>query len=250
MQFTFIRMIMKNINDNQKIVSLPTAEEREKIRQEKELALAKMNFKDGGNKPAPIFNLPPLTKYLLGLIVGIYFLTDVVLSADSVEWIFSHFGFIPEQIRNNPVDAFSLASPITHMFLHGSWMHVIMNAFMLAAFGSGVERWLGFKRTLVVFVISGLCGAALHYVLNTGSPYPMIGASGGISGLFAAAIVMMNKSGQEMGGKVGILPFALLWIGLSIGFGMLGGPDGSLIAWAAHVGGFLGGFIALKLMRV
>lgn len=78
----------------------------------------------------------------------------------------------------------------------------------------------------------------------------MIGASGGISGLFAAAIVMMNKSGQEMGGKVGILPFALLWIGLSIGFGMLGGPDGSLIAWAAHVGGFLGGFIALKLMRV
>lgn len=232
---------MQNKNDNQKIIPMPSAKEREKMR-----------LKKSQNQEAhvPVFNIPPFTKYLLGLILGIYFVMGVILPDDIVEWMLSHFGFIPEQFHANSLNVFLLVSPLTYMLLHGSWMHVIMNAFMLAAFGSGVERWLGFKRTLAVFLISGLCGAALHYILNTGSPYPMIGASGGISGLFAAAIVMMNKSGQEMGGRVGILPFALLWIGLSIGFGMIGGPDGSLIAWAAHVGGFLGGFLALKLMRV
>ena len=135
------------------------------------------------------------------------------------------------------------------MFLHGSWHHIAMNGFMLLAFGSGIERWLGSKRMLILFFGSGLFGVLAHYILNTSSEFPMIGASGGLSGFFAAAIVMLNRGQQEMGGRLGILPFALIWIGLSIGFGMMGGPGGSMIAWAAHVGGFLGGFAVIKLMR-
>src|SRR5690606_4715677 len=118
------------------------------------------------------------------------------------------------------------------------------------AFGSGLEKWLGSRRMLILFFASGLFGVAAHFILNIGSEYPLIGASGGLSGFFAAAIVMLNRGQREMGGRVGILPFALIWIGLSSGLGMLGGPDGSMIAWAAHVGGFLGGFVILKAMRV
>ncbi len=198
----------------------------------------------------PMINMPPFTKYLLGVLVGIYFVTGVLLPSDTAEIVYEKLGFTPELFSTMSLDVFTVFSPITHMFLHGSWAHILMNAFMLAAFGSGVERWLGAKKTLAVFIISGLAGVLFHFVLNTNSPFPMIGASGGISGLFAAAIVMMNKGQQEMGGRFGILPFALLWIGLSIGFGMLGAPDGSQIAWAAHVGGFLGGFLALKIMKV
>lgn len=226
-------------NEN-KIIQMPSKAEREKLRKEK-----------GSNAISePMINMPPFTKYLLGILIGLYFLTGVLLPTSMSDWVYFNFGFIPEKIKDGPADVFAILSPITHMLLHGSWIHVIMNAFMLAAFGSGVERWLGAKQTLKVFVFSGLAGVLFHFILNTGSPYPMIGASGGISGLFAAAIVMMNHGGQEMGGRFGILPFALLWIGLSIGFGMIGGPDGSMIAWAAHVGGFLGGFAVLKLMKI
>ncbi len=236
-------------NDNKrpddKIVVLPSLAERDKMRREKEKLERKL-----ASAAEPMINMPPVTKYLLGIMLGMYFLTGVILSPEQSDWVIGEFGFIPERFNNGEFDPFMIVSPLTHMLLHGGWMHVTLNLFMLAAFGSGVERWLGPKRTLILFIASGLFGAAAHYLLNTTSAYPMIGASGGLSGLFAGAIVMLNRGQREMGGKFGILPFALLWIGLSIGFGMLGGPDGSMIAWAAHVGGFLGGFLILKLMWV
>lgn len=230
--------------DHDNIVAMPTLAERDRMRREKE----KLERKLAG--PAePMINMPPMTKYMIGGILVVHIILTVVLQPDQRDVVIDHFGFIPERMQNGPYDIYTIASPLTHMVLHGSWMHVAMNLLMLAAFGSGVERWLGSKRMLVLFVLSGLFGAAAHFLLNTGSSYPMIGASGGLSGLFAAALIMIARGQREMGGRFGILPFALVWIGLSIGFGMLGGPDGSLIAWAAHVGGFLGGFIVLKAMR-
>lgn len=231
--------------DDENIISLPTLAERDRLRREKETRERKM-----ANKAEPMINMPPVTKYLLGLIIGIHLILVFAISGEQHDWVISHFGFIPERIHSGDINIYTLSSILTHMFLHGSWMHVVMNIFMLAAFGSGIERWLGSKRMVILFLVSGLFGAAAHYILNTTSLYPMIGASGGLSGLFAAAIVMLNRGQREMGGKVGILPFALLWIGISVGFGMLGGPDGSMIAWAAHVGGFLGGFVVLKAMKV
>jgi membrane associated rhomboid family serine protease len=145
-----------------------------------------------------VFNIPPFTKYLLGLILGMYFITGVILEPRAADFVYDHFGLVPEKFWTDAFDVYTIISPFTHILLHGSWMHVIMNVFMLAAFGSGVERWLGFKHTMILFIASAFFGAALHFVLNTFSPFPMIGASGGISGLFAAAIVMMNKGGQEL----------------------------------------------------
>ena len=227
------------------IVVIPTLAERDRMRREKEKLEKKLT-----NAAEPMINMPPVTKYMIGLILGVHILLAVVLSPEQTDAVITHLGFIPQHFQSGSVDLYTMVSPFTHMFLHGGWMHVAMNLLMLAAFGSGVERWIGSKRMIVLFVLSGLFGAATHYVLNTGSSFPMIGASGGLSGLFAAALIMISRGQREMGGRFGILPFALIWIGLSIGFGMLGGPDGSMIAWAAHVGGFLGGFIVLKAMRV
>lgn len=235
-----------NHNDRRdNIVAMPTLAERDRLRREKEKLEKKLT-----GAAEPMINMPPVTKYLIGLILGIHIILSVVVSPETADSIISQFGFVPERFQAGNVNLYTLLSPLTHMFLHGGWMHVAMNTLMLAAFGSGIERWIGSKRMLVLFLISGLFGAAAHFVLNTGSAYPMIGASGGLSGLFAGALIMLSRGQREMGGRFGILPFALIWIGLSIGFGMLGGPDGSLIAWAAHVGGFLGGFVVLKAMRV
>lgn len=227
------------------IVVMPTLAERDRIRKEKE-RLERVRTAAA----EPMINMPPVTKYLIGAMLLCFIATGVALPPEQADSLIANFGFVPEKFSSGTLDLPAVFSPLTHMFLHGGWMHIIMNVFMLAAFGSGVERWLGSKRMLILFFASGLFGVAAHYILNTASVYPMIGASGGISGLFAAAIVMLNRGQREMGGRIGILPFALLWIGLSIGFGMLGGPDGSAIAWAAHVGGFLGGFAVLKAMRV
>ena len=230
------------IHDN--IVAMPTLAERDRMRREKEKLEQKM-----ADAAEPMINMPPVTKCLIALILVTHILVHYALSPEQQDWVMMNLGFVPANLNATPFAPTVLASFVTHIFLHGGWMHVTMNLFMLAAFGSGVEKWLGAKRLVILFGASALFGVAAHYMLNSQSDFPMIGASGGLSGLFAAAIVMLGRGQREMGGKVGILPFALIWIGLSIAFGMMGGPDGSMIAWAAHVGGFLGGFLVLKLMK-
>jgi membrane associated rhomboid family serine protease len=227
------------------VVRIPSLAERDRLRKEQ----AKMII-DRDLSLKPIINLPLATKWFLGLLIVIHVVLYLMLDPLMRDQIIMVTGFIPLNFMETPFAPAVLVTLITHMFIHGSWIHLAMNGFMLAAFGSGIERWLGAKRMIMLFITCGLFGAAFHYLLNTASPYPMIGASGGLSGLFAAAIVMMNRGQQEIGGRFGILPFALLWIGISIGFGMLGAPGGGAVAWAAHVGGFLGGFVVLKLMRV
>jgi membrane associated rhomboid family serine protease len=127
-----------------------------------------------------------------------------------------------------------------------------MNTVMLIAFGSGVEKWIGPKKFLTVFIGSALLGCALHFAVNFYSPYPVIGASGGISGLFAVALLMLNRvNGTTFGNKkYGMLPVIALWVAISLLFGLLGSPDGAAISWESHIGGFLGGFLIAKIMKL
>jgi membrane associated rhomboid family serine protease len=198
-----------------------------------------------------MFNLPPTTKYFLGAMLAIHLALTFVLPEGVREWVIYHLGFVPSRFTDtNMVEALQIVTPITHMFIHGSWLHIAMNGFMLLAFGAGLEKMIGAKKMLQIFFISGLFGVALHFVLNLYSFDPVIGASGGLSGMFAAVLVLLNRQNAGMTGKYGIWPFIILWIGISILFGMMGSPDGSAIAWAAHIGGFLGGFVALRFLKI
>lgn len=196
----------------------------------------------------PLLNLPPCTQYILGIIVLIHLVVTFALDDDLRHWVLIHLGFIPGRFTGEALfEPLALITPLTHMLLHGSWLHIAMNSVMLLAFGSGVERWLGPRKMLILFLLSGLFGLCAHFALNHGSIYPVIGASGGISGLFAAALIMINRM---QGGMNKIWPFVLLWIGISVVFGFVGSSDGGEIAWAAHVGGFLGGLAVMRFMRV
>ena len=208
------------------------------------------------NKPMkepsePLLNMPPYTKYMLGALIAIHLVIIFVLNEEQAHWIFIHLGFIPGRFTGSALfEPLALITPFTHMLLHGSWLHIAMNTVMLLAFGSGIERWIGGQKMIALFVACGLVGVATHFALNYSSYQPVIGASGGLSGLFAAALVMLNRRHSNMTGKYGMWPFIALWIGISVIFGFMGSPDGGEIAWAAHVGGFLGGFIVIKLMRL
>lgn len=199
----------------------------------------------------PIINLPPYTKWLLGSLIAIHLIVHLALPAAAYNWVFTHFGFIPARWSGElPFEVFTLLSPITYMLLHASWLHLSMNVLMLTAFGSGIERWMGGKRMVIFSILCGMIAVITHFALNMDSMQPVVGASGALSGLFAAALIMIQRGDRELGGRFGLLPFIVIWVGISIAFGMTGAPDGSAIAWAAHVGGFLGGFAVLKLMRV
>ena len=83
------------------------------------------------------------------------------------------------------------------------------------------------------------------------SDAPIIGASGGISGIFAAVILLMKRNRMGFEGRFGLWPFIILWIVIAGVFGALGSPDGGNVAWAAHIGGFFAGFLLLDpLMKL
>ncbi|MEM6812026.1 MAG: rhomboid family intramembrane serine protease [Pseudomonadota bacterium] len=230
--------------DNNVIDLRKKQKEREDLEKKLEKELRKQN-------EPPIINLPPLTKYMLLVFASIFITTEFIVPTAYQEWAFMNLGFVPGRFTGNfPFNFLQFITPITHMMLHGSWLHLIMNSVMLLAFGSGIEKWLGSKNMLIIFVLSGLFGMGTHFVIYSSSIYPVVGASGGLSGLFAAALIMLQRQNMGMNGRYGIWPFIFLWIGISVIFGMMGGPDGSTIAWAAHIGGFLGGFLALKLLKI
>lgn len=201
--------------------------------------------------PPPLVNLPPLTTALLGLLLAAHLAATFLLDDAQRLWLFYSFGFVPGHYSaDGGAPLWSLlAAPLAYMLLHGGWMHLAMNAAMLAAFGAGIERWIGPSRMAALFVLCGLCAALTQFLFDPFSMAPVVGASGAISGLFAAVMVMLRETtGLNAGGR-GMWPFLALWIGITVATGLLGGPGGSAVAWQAHIGGFLSGFAVLALLR-
>jgi membrane associated rhomboid family serine protease len=159
---------------------------------------------------------------------------------------------------------------LTYALLHGSWAHVLVNSVWLAAFGTPVARRCGAARYLVLFLVAALAGAIAHVLLHPYQAVPMIGASAGVSGLMAAAAWFMfappvflpegvpAEVHERPREKVAlilrnrrVLIFLAVWFGTNYLFAMLAGPLGvtdASIAWEAHVGGFLAGFLLFPLL--
>lgn len=225
-------------HDEEKVVPFPSPAERDRLRREQEKK----------NRPPrePMINLPPATKILAGLFLLIHGAV-FFLPAPSQYWVYDHFGFVPGRYTGAAAfEWYALAAPLTYMFLHGGWVHVLMNTAMMAAFGTGAERLMGPRRMLAFFTLCCLAAMLAQFAASPFSTDPVIGASGGLSGLFAAILIVMQKTGAGGMGRYGIWPFVVLWIGVSVLFGMMGAPGGGSVAWVAHIGGFLAGFVFFK----
>ncbi len=210
-------------------------------------AAAKKGDSGSGTAAGPMINLPPVTKYLLLVLVGVHLIITLLLSDEARFEIYQNYGFISGYYTGR-FDAFGwepYVTPFTYMLLHGSWLHLVMNSLMLMAFGAGVEKAVGGLRMLVFTVLCGLASILVHFVFSMDSGDPVIGASGAISGLFAAAFMLM-QSQQDPQASQRLWVFAGVWVAISVAFGIAGGPDGSTIAWQAHIGGFLAGFLLFK----
>ncbi len=152
-----------------------------------------------------------------------------------------------------------LAPFVTSMFLHGGWMHFLGNMLYLWVFGDNIEDRLGHARFLLFYLICGFLAALLQIAVLPGSRIPMIGASGAISGVLGAYLVLFP--GARVLTLVPILFFfqlielpALIFLGLwfllQFFSGALSLTAGDLslggTAWWAHIGGFAAG-VALIL---
>lgn len=191
-----------------------------------------------------MINLPPVTKIMLSMIIGVHLAVFLLglLNSDLVDKIYGYGGFTPAVWSGDIL--FQWWTPLTLLsfsFLHGGWLHLAMNTLMLAAFGSGIEKWLGPRRMLQVFVVSSVCALIAHFVFNLHSGSTVIGISGGISGFFGALLIMMRQQNALGNTRNSLMPFIIIWIIATVAFGMLGAPDGGDIAWVAHLGGFFGG---------
>ncbi|MFD2678566.1 rhomboid family intramembrane serine protease [Camelimonas lactis] len=159
-------------------------------------------------------------------------------------------------------------SVITHAFLHGSWTHVILNSVWLLAFGAPLANRFGAARFTIFFFICAAGGALAHYLSGPMEVIPMIGASGAISGCMGAAVrFAFNVRGGLFGGPASVhlaradslvdtfrnrraMMFAGAWFVTNILFGVLARPLGvseSIVAWQAHIGGFLTGMLLFGL---
>jgi len=156
------------------------------------------------------------------------------------------------------VDNFAInyLTPITSMFLHGSWGHIIGNSLFFWVFGNNVEDSMGHGRFLAFFFICGLAAAALHVIVNPASAVPTVGASGAISGIMGAYLVLYPRARIKMFFLFLIVPVAawlvlLYWFAIQV---LTGLPEltqssqiaGGVAVWA-HVGGFLTGALLVRV---
>lgn len=197
----------------------------------------------------PMINLPPATKFLVFALVLIHLGTQFLRPA-MLDWVYTHFGFVGGVYTGHaPFTWTALVAPFTYMLLHANWLHVGMNSVMLAAFGSGIERdrSLGGKKMLILFVLCGLAAVTVQFVTSPFITEPVIGASGGVVGLFAAVLLLMQRDGTVATGRYGLWPLVIVWVIVEASLGSSGvGPGGGNIAWVAHIGGFLAGLVLLK----
>ena len=192
--------------------------------------------------------IPPFTRAIVGLILAVHLLISFGLDDAQRLYTYDMFGFTPATFSGaEPWNNLALLSPFTSLFIHGGWMHVIFNCVMMLAMGVMFERLYGAKRCAIFFLFSGLCGSLLYFIISPTATMPVIGASGAISGLFAAAFMSLIESGAAgpEAQRKGPMPFILIWTTIMIGVGFIGQD----ISWPSHLGGFYAGLGLYQLWK-
>jgi membrane associated rhomboid family serine protease len=197
----------------------------------------------------PMFNLPRVLIVLIVLNIAAYVLPRLLMDAQSRALLLYSWSFIPARLAvMHDFSIEALATFISYQFLHASIDHIAINMLTLAAIGSAIARILGPWRTLVLYFGTGILAMVVQLAITPGAEQPIVGASGSIAGLFGGFIIVMARA-REMTGKVGrVWPIAIAWVLISVVAGFVGGPDGSSIAWIAHIGGFVAGMALMPLL--
>jgi rhomboid family protein len=150
-------------------------------------------------------------------------------------------------------------TPLTSMFMHGGWLHLIGNMWFLWVFGNNIEDSMGHFRFLIFYLLCGLLAAGTQVAVQPSSAIPMVGASGAISAVMGAYIVLYPRVKVHMLIFLGIFVTTIkvpavymlgYWFFLQIigGIPALASESGGVAFWA-HAGGFIAGAILIFLFK-
>ena len=196
------------------------------------------------------------------------FLYQLSLGDQELEWFLYQHALVPRRYffpawgASNGLSPLDLTPFLTNTFLHGGFLHIILNLWILYIFGPALEDRLGRPRFLALYLLSGLAASIAHAVFNAASPVPVLGASGAIAGVIAAYAVRFPYAWVRVVVPIVIIPlffsipaivFAGLWFFMQVlqGATELMSPFGGAagIAWWAHIGGFIAGFLLLPVLE-
>ncbi len=199
----------------------------------------------------------PFFSYAFLAINILVFLFQVTLSEPEMYHFLHQFSTIPKYIE----EGHHLGTLITSMFMHGSWMHLIGNMLFLWVFADNIEATIGNLAFSLFYLAGGILAGLAHVYFNLGSDIPSLGASGAISAVLGAYLIMFPKS------KVKVLVFLVIilrritmsafaflgiWIAVQVfstwqNFGI--NQEGGGTAWFAHLGGLAFGLLMGLLFR-
>ncbi|MEO8623152.1 MAG: rhomboid family intramembrane serine protease [bacterium] len=228
----------------------------------------------------PTLHTPWMTWLIIAVTVGVWLLLQGAGRPDAVAVSVCNLGMVPGEITkraavglalpmgnglacvvdNQPVNLFT---PLISMFLHGGWGHLLGNMLFLWVFGNNIEDSMGPGRFLAFYLLCGLVAAAAHIIVDPASPVPTVGASGAISGVMGAYLVLYPRVRVKMlfifiiFFKVIPIPawLVLLWwffVQVVTGLPQLSSvrPDvSSGVAVWAHIGGFIAGAVLVRIFE-
>jgi len=201
----------------------------------------------------------PVVNWSLIVLNVLVFLGEA--SSPHVNALVKTWGVVPARVLLHP-NLHNALTLFTSMFLHGGWSHLISNMLALYIFGDNVEDRMGSGRYLLFYLLCGLAAALTHVAFNPTSTMPTVGASGAISGVLAAYVVLFPAASVITLIPIFFWPWfveipALLYIGgwfvSQLFNGMLSVVSGAQafggVAWWAHVGGFVTGLLLLPAFK-
>jgi membrane associated rhomboid family serine protease len=207
----------------------------------------------------PNRRMPVVTMLLISANLAVFAVEVWLTLTARLDPFIVEYALVPRRLLAHWTDAAQWLTVLTHMFVHGGVAHVLGNCWFLWIFGKGVEDRLGPFNFLVFYLLSGLAAATLQVIVTPDSPVPMIGASGAISGVLGAYLLLFPTAWiyTLVPWIVPIVPvpaflFLVLWFLIQAfnGFGsLLGSHSGGGVAWWAHAGGFAAGMALLAMAK-
>ena len=197
---------------------------------------------------------PYVTWGLVALNV-VVFIAEVASPAGTQQWIIHAYGFTPGMLAGDVPNAGPLPAwltPLTDMFIHLDWDHLLGNMLFLMIFGDNVEDALGHVRYLAFYVICSFASDLAYFLATMHSTVPAVGASGAISGVVAAYVMIRPCAKVEV--LIGIIPVSVsaYWViglfALTQVWSVISHTQDGIAYWA-HIGGLIAGACLLPLLR-
>jgi membrane associated rhomboid family serine protease len=198
---------------------------------------------------------PYVTLALIAANVAVFCAYWFTLTEWELGWFYAAWGLTPARLMAGE----GWETVVTHMFLHGGWMHLAGNMLFLWIYGDNLEEEMGHGRFLLFYLAAGLAAAALQAAVDLRSQIPMVGASGAIAGVMGGYLLLFPRA------KVDVLFFFVVffrivpipawavlgvWFASQLVFGVATPSDQGGVAYWAHAGGFVGGLLlALPVWR-